>query len=179
MRRRLHFPAPIAPLRRLALLAATLVPLAGCGGQFWSFPEQVRGNRVDDEQIAQLVIGTSTRQDATALIGSPTVKAAFDDNTWIYASEVTRPVIAGTNAVQDQRVYVLSFDSKGVLTGIEKRTQDDSLPVNVVERTTPSPGTEASIMQQLLGNIGRYNPGALASPATTGQQGSATNPGNF
>ncbi len=179
MRPRLHFSAPIAPLRRLGLLAATLFPLAGCGGQFWSFPEQVRGNRVDEEQIAQLVVGTSTRQDATALIGSPTAKAAFDDNTWIYASEITRPVIAGTNGVQDQLVYVLSFDPKGVLTGIEKRTQSDSLPVNVVERTTPSPGTEASVLQQLLGNIGRYNPGALANPSTTGQQGSATNPGNF
>jgi hypothetical protein len=53
---------------------------------------------------------------------------------------------------------VLTFDDRGVLTGVKKYTQDDAIPVAVASRTTPSPGTEASFMQQLIGNIGRYNP---------------------
>lgn len=165
--------------RRLALGALLLPALAGCE-DFFSFPPQVRGNRVDDDQISQLVIGTSTRQDATALLGSPTAKATFDDNTWIYASEITKPVIAGTLSVEDQRVYLLTFDAKGTLAKIEKKTEKDSLPVDVVARTTPSPGTEASFLQQLLGNVGRFTPGGgTLSPNTQGQQGTSTNPGNF
>jgi outer membrane protein assembly factor BamE (lipoprotein component of BamABCDE complex) len=160
-----------------AALAGVLISLAGCQlPDFLSFPPQVRGNRVDEEQLAQLVPGTSTRQDATALLGSPTAKATFDDNIWIYISEITRPVIGGMQGVEDQRVYVLTFTDKGVLTGVQKRTQADSLPVDVVSRTTPSPGTEATLLQQLLGNVGKFN----ASPASNqGAPGTSTNPGNF
>jgi outer membrane protein assembly factor BamE (lipoprotein component of BamABCDE complex) len=166
-------------LRQTARYPALLVALlaAGCSlPAFMSYPDQVRGNKIDQEQVTQLVPGTSTKQDAVALLGSPTARASFDDNTWIYISEVTKPVIAGTQGVEAQQVYLLSFNDKGVLTGVQKKTQADALPVDVVSRTTPSPGTEASIIQQLLGNVGKFN----ATPNTNqGAQGSSTNPGNF
>jgi outer membrane protein assembly factor BamE (lipoprotein component of BamABCDE complex) len=168
---------PSVPLRRLALAGGLLATLAGCNGDFFSFPPQVRGNKVDAEVIGQLVPGTSTRQDVSAVLGSPTVSAAFDDNTWIYISEVTKPVIAGTQGVEAQQVYLVTFDQKGTLIGVTKRTQDDALPVSVVDRTTPSPGTEASWWQQLIGNVGKFSAGA--GTTTQGAQGTSTNPGNF
>jgi len=174
-----HASAPRATLRRLTLVAALVGPLAGCGGTggLFSFPPQVRGNRVDEEVLAQLVPGTSTRQDVIALIGSPTARATFDDNTWIYISEVTRPVIAGTQGVEDQQVDVLTFNEQGVLKAVARKTQEDALPVEVVDRTTPSPGTEASWWQQLLGNVGKFT--AAAPDSKQGAQGTSTNPGNF
>ena len=136
----------------LALLAGLL------GGCTWLGPEPtLRGNRVDADQLKELVPGTSTRADVTALIGSPTARATFDDNTWLYVSEVTQPQIARTQGVLSQSVVVLSFNEQGVLQDVKKLNQDDSIPVAVVSRTTPSPGTEASFFQQLFGNIGRFN----------------------
>jgi outer membrane protein assembly factor BamE (lipoprotein component of BamABCDE complex) len=93
------------------------------------------------------------------LIGSPTTRAPFDDNTWIYIGELTKPVIGGTMEVLDQRVTVLTFDTRGVLRNVENKTQDDSRPVGMVSRSTPSPGSDPSILQQLLGNVGRFGPG--------------------
>ena len=179
-----RFPIPLrTPPRRgfswrAALAAGLLATLAGCADDLFSFPPQVRGNEVDPDVLAQLVVGTSTRQDVSAALGSPTAKATFDDNTWLYISEVTRPVIGAFQTVEDQRVYAITFDEKGVMTGVTKRAMKDSLPVDVVERTTPSPGTEASFMQQLLGNVGRFTPGGIA-PINEGAPGTATNPGNF
>jgi outer membrane protein assembly factor BamE (lipoprotein component of BamABCDE complex) len=121
-------------------------------------PPQTRGNKVDPDQLKELVPGTSTKADVTSLIGSPTQKATFDENSWLYITEVTRPRVGRTLGVLDQDVVVLTFDDRGVLTGVKKYTQDDAIPVSVASRTTPSPGTEASFMQQLIGNIGRYNP---------------------
>ena len=40
--------------------------------------------------------------------------------------------------------------------------------MTVIARTTPSPGTEASFMQQLLGNIGRFNPTGIGGAGTGG-----------
>jgi len=154
-----------------SLLAACLL-LAGCG--FFEAQPQLRGNRVDAEQLKELVPGTSIRADVTALIGSPTARATFDDNTWLYISEVTRPRIGRTQGVLDQGVVVLHFNEQGVLQDVKTLNQDDSLPVTVVARTTPSPGTEASFLQQLFGNIGRFN--AMGPSQSTGSPGGAPAP---
>lgn len=140
--------------------------LSSCG---WLMPPpQLRGNRVDPEQMKELVPGTSTKADVTAIIGSPTASATFDDNTWLYISEVTQQRIGRTLGELDQNVIVLTFDGNGVLRDINKRDKEDSLPVNVVARTTPSPGTEAGFFQQLLGNIGRFNPTGGTTPGGGG-----------
>lgn len=143
------------PARPTVLLIAAW--LGGCS--VFEQPAQMRGVHIDEAQMKQLVPGTTTRADATSLIGSPTTRATFDDNTWIYIGEVTRPRIGRVQGVESQDVEVLTFDQNGVLRDIRKLTGKDSKPVDVVSRTTPSPGSSASFMQQLLGNVGRYNPG--------------------
>lgn len=147
-----------ALLSLVVLLAAA--PLAGCDTTgFLSHPIQARGNRIDPDQLAQLVAGTSTRADALALMGSPTARATFDDNTWLYISEMTKPVIGATNRVADQQVVALVFDPAGVLRRIDLKGAEDAVAVDVATRTTPTPGNETSFLQQLLGNVGRFNPG--------------------
>jgi outer membrane protein assembly factor BamE (lipoprotein component of BamABCDE complex) len=159
-----HLAASRAALPRAMTLLCILTLLGACSmmGPFRA-PGVVRGNHVDDYRLAELVPGTSSQNDVTSLIGSPTAKAAFDPNTWLYISEVTKTRIARTPGVDDQTVVALRFDDRGVLRDIKKTGPDDALAVTVVDRTTPSPGTTASFMQQLFGNIGRFNAGAPSS----------------
>jgi len=137
------------------MLVAACLLLGGCS--LFEAKPTLRGNRVDADQLKELVPGTSTRADVTALIGTPTARATFDDNTWIYISEVTRPQIARTQGVLSQDVVLLGFNDQGVLQEVRQLNQEDALPVTVATRSTPSPGTEASFLQQLFGNIGRFN----------------------
>src|ERR1700739_275205 len=81
---------------------------------FFEATPQLRGNKIDAESLKELVPGTSTKTDVTSLIGSPTATATFDDNTWLYISEVTQPRIGRTQAVLNQNVIVLSFNGQGV-----------------------------------------------------------------
>ena len=150
----------------LPLLLVGCLLLGGCS--FFEAQSQIRGNKVDADQLKELVPGTSTRADVTALIGSPTARATFDDNTWLYVSEVTRPRVGRTLGVLSQTVLVLNFNEQGVLQTVKEVGEDDSVPVSVVARTTPSPGTEASFLQQLFGNIGRFNAVGGASPSGGG-----------
>lgn len=168
--------AAMSRLRRNLACAAVLAALGlqACGPM--EAPRQQRGNKIDLEDLTQLVVGTSTRADAVALVGSPTIRAAFDDNVWIYISSVTATRVGRTPGVLDQRVVVLNFNDQGVLAGIETRDKADALPVEVVTRTTPSPGSEASFLQQLLGNIGRFNALGSAPPGSTGSRGGAPTP---
>ena len=144
-------------VRATFALLALLLTLPACS--IVEAPRQVRGNRIDQDQLKELTVGTSTRADAASLLGTPTTKAAFDDNTWIYIGEVTRPRVGRTPGILEQSVVVLNFDGGGVLRGVKHLDQDDAQPVDVVSRTTPSPGADASFLQQLLGNIGKFTPG--------------------
>lgn len=164
------------PWLRLSVLCVALgsISLGACS-MFEAQP-QFRGNKVDKENLQELTPGTSTRADVAALIGSPTIRAPFDDNTWIYISETTQSQVGRMPAVLEQNVLVLNFDDNGVLRQIDAKTKDDGLPVSVVSRTTPSPGTEASFLQQLFGNIGRFNALGSSAAASGGQSGGAPKP---
>ncbi|HSU05160.1 MAG TPA: outer membrane protein assembly factor BamE [Acetobacteraceae bacterium] len=140
--------------------------LGGCS--LFEPPVTVRGNRIDADEMKQLVPGTTTQADATSLLGSPTAKGSFDANSWFYISEMTRPVIGGTQKVMQQGVVVLTFNGQGVLEHVDTLNQRDSLPVAIAGRITPSPGTEATFLQQLLGNVGRFNPGLPQAQSPTG-----------
>lgn len=157
-------PPTRSPLK-CALLAGCLL-VAGCS--FLAPPPQVRGNHIDADELKELTPGVSTRADVTALLGSPTAHATFDDNTWLYIGERTRPRIGAFQQVLSQKVVVLGFNDQGVLQRVETRGSADSLPVTVIARTTPSPGTEASFLQQLFGNIGRFTPGGVGTTQASG-----------
>ena len=160
-----------APVR-LFLLSMSLPSLAlsGCTAvqNAVEYKPTLRGNRVESDTLKELTPGTSTKADVTALLGSPTSKAMFDDNRWIYISELTQPLVVRKNAVLSQEVVVLTFDQSGVLRNVEHLDKDDSVPVAMASGATPSPGSEASFLQQLFGNVGKFSPGNLSGGSSPG-----------
>ena len=169
----LRLPAPI----RAALPVLTLLCLGGCGVVHIFDPTlKQRGSLVDPDALRELIPGTSSRADAVALIGSPTARATFDDNTWIYISQVTSTRIGRTPGVTEQRVTILTFDGGGTLRGIDQRTRADAKPVSMASGATPSPGSEASFLQQLFGNVGKFTPAGI--PGGSGRGPASQQPGS-
>ncbi len=136
-----------------------LVLLGGCS--FLGPTHTTRGNMVDVDQLKELVPGTSTRTDVTSLIGSPTAHATFDDNTWIYIGQITQARVGRLPGVDRQQVVELTFDTGGTLRGEKVLDKADGLPVSMASGATRSPGSEASFLQQLIGNVGHFSPGGL------------------
>ncbi len=146
----------------LVVIAGLALPLDACGVLHVFSPTlRQRGNLVDRDALSELIPGTSTRADVTALIGSPTARATFDDNTWIYISQTTSTRIGRTPGVTQQKVVVLTFDQSGTLRGVAQRTKADSRAISMASGATPSPGSEASFLQQLFGNVGKFTPAGL------------------
>ncbi len=146
---------------RIGVLLGTVLaasPLMSSGCALFSPIPTERGQMVEKEDYDKLVPGTTTRADVTALLGSPTARATFDDNTWYYIGEVTAPVPLARPKIDHQQVLVLNFDGNGTLRSLRRLDQSNAHDVAMVSRVTPSPGSEASFMQQLIGNVGRYNP---------------------
>ncbi len=167
----------LSPCLRV-LVVVPLLSAAGCGvvGVFNPTLKQ-RGSLVEPDALRELTPGVSSRADAVALIGSPTARATFDDNTWIYISQVTSTRIGRTPGVTQQKVVILTFDQGGTLRGIDQRSKQDGKPVDMAAGATPSPGSEASFLQQLFGNVGKFTPAGL--PGGLGSNGPASQqPGN-
>ena len=79
-------------------------------------PPQVRGNKVDPGITEGTDAGHLHQgRRVSASIGSPTARDTFDDNTWLYISELTQQRIGRTLGELEQNVVVLNFDDKGVL----------------------------------------------------------------
>ncbi|MCQ8241339.1 outer membrane protein assembly factor BamE [Rhizosaccharibacter radicis] len=163
-------PAPLAATAIAVVLASALPAVLGGCGIISPLPTN-RGQLIEPVDYAKLSPGTSTRDDVQNLLGSPTAHATFDDNTWFYIGEVTAPVPMSRPSVQKQEVVELKFDSAGVLRSVRRLNKQDGTNVAMTGRTTPSPGSDTSIMQQLIGNVGRYSPMGMDSLGGIGGSG--------
>lgn len=116
------------------------------------------GSLIEPDDYNQLIPGSSTRSDAIDLLGSPSSKGAFNDNTWIYLSNVSHSTPMNFPRVTKQQVVVLKFSPTGTLKSIRTLSIKDSMHVAMVSKITPTPGSKINVLEQILGNVGRYNP---------------------
>ncbi|MDG2321557.1 MAG: outer membrane protein assembly factor BamE, partial [Rhodospirillaceae bacterium] len=56
-------------------------------------------------------------------------------------------------------VYALQFDERGILQEVKTYGLGDGEEIQVVERETPTMGREFSLIEQLIGNLGRFDRG--------------------
>jgi len=157
----------------LPAIAALLCALTLPGCAIFGDAPHYRGIAVSQHDLDELTPGVSSEDDAAALLGPPTAHEQFDDNNWIYVSQITKMRIGATEGVKQQRVVELSFDNNGILQKITEKGLDDSVRVAMDKQTTPVPGGKAGFFQQLIGGVGSYNPGILGGGAQDTSGGGA------
>ena len=118
-------------------------------------PPVPRGNKVDEERLAQITKGVQTRSDVAALLGPPTARGTFDDENWYYISGNTQVLPGRYLELRDRVVVAINFDRRGVVQDIRELRPSDGQDVGMVWRERAVPGTERNMMQALFGNIGR------------------------
>ncbi|HCQ71341.1 MAG: cell envelope protein SmpA [Alphaproteobacteria bacterium] len=115
-----------------------------------------RGNLIEDEQITKVKIGFHTRSDVMRAMGSPTTTAPFDDHVWYYiGQETTKKGILDPEVV-NERIVMVTFDDAGVVQKIED-IDAERMDVALSRERTQTHGNDYTVMQQLLGNLGRFN----------------------
>jgi outer membrane protein assembly factor BamE (lipoprotein component of BamABCDE complex) len=152
-----------APLPMFSLFCALLM-LPGCA--LFTDSPHYRGIAVSAHDLSELTPGISSQADVQALLGPPTFQEQFDNNNWVYVSQVTKMRIGNTEGVKQQHVVVLTFDNNGVLKTISQKDLQNGVRVAMDQNQTPVPGGHAGFIQQLVGGVGSYNPlGAIGAGA--------------
>ena len=136
------------------LIAGTCLLIAACT------PTQAQhGNMLQDHQIEQVVTGIHTRSDVLRILGSPTTQAPFNEDIWYYIGQETEKRGILDPEVIEERIVIVAFDEEGVLQTINE-TDGERIGIPIERSKTETHGNELTFMQQLLGNLGRFNPEA-------------------
>ena len=143
----------MAPIRSAALLCGAALALAACAPEV-----STHGYRFDEATLAQLEPGRTTRDGTLQLLGSPSSVATFDDRVWYYVSQRTERMSFYQEEIVDQKVISITFDDQDVIQHIDRQSLEDAREVALVGRETPTSGSELGILEQFIGNIGRFNP---------------------
>ncbi|MCB1558846.1 MAG: outer membrane protein assembly factor BamE [Alphaproteobacteria bacterium] len=151
------------PLYILCLLIFSAGFLSACTPQL-----ATRGNLLEEYQMKEVLPGLDTRDDVIRKIGSPTTVAPFDDNTWYYIGRRTEKNGILDPKVTEEKIVVVTFNAEdGFVENILER-QDGREDVPIVQRTTPTTGNDYTFIQQMLGNIGKFNKSPESAAATAG-----------
>lgn len=115
-----------------------------------------RGNIVEDFRMAEITPGVSSRTNVLKSLGSPTTKAPFDDNVWYYIGQKTEKKGIFDAKVVDEKIVVVAFNEDGIVDVMEE-IDAERIDIPRVRRKTETGGNDVTVLQQLLGNVGKFN----------------------
>jgi len=106
--------------------------------------------------MSKIQVGEQNRNEVAEVLGTPSTLGTFDDKVWYYISRKTEKFAFLREKVLDQQVIAIYFNERDIVEAIHRYNQDDLREVGMVDRTTPTTGKELSVLEQLLGNLGRF-----------------------
>jgi len=126
-----------------------------------------RGNLPAPDKVAEIKPGQTTKEQVVRILGTPSSTGVFNDKSWYYISRRTEQISFLSPDLLDQQVFIVNFDDKGVVQGIDHKGLSDGRDIVPAPGATPAPGRELSFLEQVLGNVGRFNRGGQ-TPSSTG-----------
>ncbi|HEY0053704.1 MAG TPA: outer membrane protein assembly factor BamE [Caulobacteraceae bacterium] len=183
------------PVRSLVLVGAALAasacaPVVGQHGFRVVKAQGGSGQSVDIDPAA-IVAGTDTRQTVLARLGSPTLTSTalkpptagpdgrlrpaqttiFDSDTWYYVSQISQRYTYHNAQISQRDVTAIRFTPDQKVAEVRRLDLDDGQQVDMNDRETPTRGRELTILEQLLGNVGRQTlPGSNPEDQGPGQR---------
>ena len=136
---------------RLAVLAA-LAPMAvACAPVVGN-----HGFQVIDVNPKDVVVGTDTKSTVLAQLGSPSAVSTFEDNIWYYIFQTTERYTYNRPQVSQRSVTAITFnEADDKVTEVRNLGLDDGQQIAMERRETPTRGRQLTVLEQLLGNVGR------------------------
>lgn len=139
---------------RLLVTLPLLLALAAC-----SPVTRTHGNMVSDNDLGQIHPGVSRQADVVAVLGTPSAEGTFDPNEWYYIGQVTKQTAFLAPEVSQRNVIRVTFDpNTGTVAKVEKFDKSAGQYVEMVDRTTPTAGHNLGVLEQVIGNVGRFSP---------------------
>jgi len=153
-------------MRRTVSLGTLPLVLAGLLLTACDNIQDVRGFSPSPGAVDKLEVKTQSREDVQRLIGTPSSVATFNPNVWYYISQKQESFAFLKPKITEQKVMQLTFNDTGRLQAIKKYDLEDAENITMVSRITPTAGKQLTVLEQIMGNVGRF-----AAPGASGPTG--------
>jgi outer membrane protein assembly factor BamE (lipoprotein component of BamABCDE complex) len=147
---------------KLGAAAAAAAMTAGCAGI-----RDHRGYVLDKDLVTNIQVGVDNKESVIKTIGRPSFVGQFNANDWYYFSRDTKTIPFRSARVLDQALLHVRFDAAGNVASIGQTGKETVVAINPVNDQTPTLGRDRSFFDELFGNIGVLNSGALGQQAPT------------
>lgn len=138
-------------IRRRAAVLVVAAALAACSPVYRN-----HGYVPAEDELALVEVGTDTRETVGEKIGRPSTAGLLNDEGWFYVQ--SRYELRGPRAPQeiDRQVLAVTFSEAGTVENIARYGLEDGKVVQISRRVTETNVRGVSLIQQLLGNFGRF-----------------------
>ena len=143
---------PFPRSNRLPLVVVSMLALAACTANV-----STHGHAVDSDQLAQIKPGVTSREEVSRLLGSPSTVGTFDQERWFYVSQRNEVMSFYKADITKQDVVAIDFDGNGVVSDVHTHGLELAQAIQPDPNKTRTLGNELTFVQQVLGNIGRFN----------------------
>jgi outer membrane protein assembly factor BamE (lipoprotein component of BamABCDE complex) len=116
-----------------------------------------RGHVDAQKRIEEIKPETHYKQDVLQKLGSPSTTSQFGRETWYYINSRKEAYGFMRPEVAEQKVTKISFDENGKVISVNRYGLEDRRDIALVEDATPTEGQELGFVEQILGNLGRFN----------------------
>ena len=144
----------MAPLMKLlslfssVALVMSLTLFSGCSSQV-----STHGHTLEQAKLDLLVPGETSLRDVLIMFGKPSFDGAFGSGKIYYNNQVMETEVAGYSETLSRTLLVLTLDENDILQALEIRSIDDDITVTKLESTTPTPGDNYGVAEQIFSNI--------------------------
>ncbi len=143
---------------RLAGALIIVLGLGACAARYTN-----HGYIPPQEDLDQITVGKDTRETVQTLVGVPSAGSILNDSGYYFVRSRFRAVGPIAPQVTEREVVAISFDGRGIVSNVEHFGLERGRAVPLSRRVTTSGVGNDTFLRQLLGNLGRFNPAALAN----------------
>lgn len=156
--------------RRAAFAVLALSLATGAGLSACTPITSYSGFQAIDSDPKDVAVGADTKSTVRAKLGSPSATSTFDPNVWFYMNQVKQRIAFRKPKVSARNVTAVTFNKDTeMVEAVNVYTLKDGKVIAYNGRETPTRGREITVLEQLLGSVGR---GGLLPQTDEGVPGS-------
>jgi outer membrane protein assembly factor BamE (lipoprotein component of BamABCDE complex) len=140
------------PIANILIAATLAVATVACAPRTAN-----RGNIPTISQLERLKVGMHSKEYVRGILGTPSTVGTFDKDVWYYIGRRTEKWAFFEEKILEQQIVAVYFDPKGTIEHIQTYDKNDRREIAIVESKTATSGHKLGIIEQIIGNIGRFN----------------------
>lgn len=107
--------------------------------------------------VAEIAVGSDTKDSILERLGEPTSKGVNGDNSWYYVSYTVSTFAFFAPKVTERQILAVSFNGADRVSAVNTYGLENGVVIDLNTGETVTGGRSLTFWQQMLGNVGNFS----------------------